>query len=231
METIRKAVCVSIPVAVAIYVLVGVVTVNLVTQTLESYPHVALKDAASTMMQPYGLAGVGGVVLALSALFSTGSVINATLFSSTHFAKGMLSNDLLPDQIGDAAAEGLPERTVLVLGAITAAFTWYGSLGAITSFASLAFILVFGAMSYLAWRQRVTDEVNAAVPAVGTLGALVFFSLMLYNLYVRERYTFYMVLGIATVVFAVELLYFERERIEQEVTQFDPDVESFTEDS
>ncbi|WP_251343755.1 APC family permease [Haloplanus halophilus] len=230
VETIRKAVYVSIPVAVAIYVLAGMVTVNLVPQALESHPHVALKDAASMVMQPYGLARAGAVVLALSALFSTGSAINATLFSSAHFAKGMLSDDLLPDQIGDAAADGIPERTVLVLGAITAAFTWYGSLGAITSFASLSFILVFGAMSYLAFRRRGHDEVNAVVPAVGTVGALAFFPLMLYNLYDREPNTFYMVIGIAAVVLAVELLYFERDLIQEEVVEFESGIGPVRED-
>jgi amino acid transporter len=224
VETIRKAVYISIPVAVAIYILVGMVTVNLVPQALESHPHVALKDAASMMMEPYGLARVGAVVLALSALFSTGSAINATLFSSAHFAKGMLSDDLLPDQIGNSSADGIPERTVLVLGAITAVFTWYGSLGAITSFASLSFILVFGSMSYLAFRQRDHDEVNAVIPAVGAVGALAFFPLMLYNLYTREPNTFYMVLGIAAVVLAVELLYFERELLEEEISEFDVEI-------
>ncbi|WP_255152812.1 APC family permease [Halorarius halobius] len=222
VETIRKAVYISIPVAVAIYIVVGMVTVNLVPQALTSHPHVALKDAASLMMQPYGLAQVGAVVLALSALFSTGSAITATLFSSAHLAKGMLSDDLLPDQIGSSGADGLPKRMVLVLGAITAAFTWFGGLGAITSFASLAFILVFGSMSYLAFRQRDHDKVNAVIPAVGAIGALAFFPLMLYNLYTREPNTFYVVLGIAVVVIAVELLYFERDIIEEEIKEFEP---------
>jgi O-antigen/teichoic acid export membrane protein len=136
----------------------------------------------------------------------------------------MLSDDLLPDQIGNSSADGIPERTVLVLGAITAVFTWYGSLGAITSFASLSFILVFGSMSYLAFRQRDHDEVNAVIPAVGAVGALAFFPLMLYNLYTREPNTFYMVLGIAAVVLAVELLYFERELLEEEISEFDVEI-------
>jgi len=222
-ETIRKAVYISIPVAVSIYILVGMVTVNLVPQALTSHPHIALKDAASLMMQPYGLAHVGALVLALSALFSTGSAINATLFSSAHFAKGMLRDDLLPDQIGRSDADGIPERTVLVLGAVTGAFTWFGGLSAITSFSSLSFIIVSGAMSYLTFRQRDHDEVNAIVPAAGTVGALAFFPLMMYNLYTREPNTFYMVLGIAIAVLAVELLYFERDIIEEEIEEFEPD--------
>ncbi|WP_096395138.1 APC family permease [Halorubrum trapanicum] len=222
VETIRKAVYISIPVAVAVYVLAGMVTVNLAPEALVSRPHVALKDAAWLAMRPYGLAQLGAVALALSALFSTGSAINATLFSSAHFAKGLLGDDLLPDRIGSPDGDGIPERTVLLLGGVTAIFTWYGSLEAITSFASLSFILVFGAMSYLAFRQRDHDEVNAVIPAIGTVGSLAFFPLMLFNLYTREPNTFYTVLGIAAFVLAVELLYFERDIIEEEVDAFDP---------
>jgi amino acid transporter len=88
VDTIRKAVYVSIPVAVVIYVLVGIVTVNLAPEALRSHPHLALKDAARTMMTPYGLGTLGAVLLSASALFSTGSAINATLFSAAHFAEG-----------------------------------------------------------------------------------------------------------------------------------------------
>jgi amino acid transporter len=220
VETIRKAVYISIPVAVVIYALVGVVTVNLAPEALQSHPHVALKDAARTMVSPYGLGAVGAILLSASALFSTGSAINATLFSAAHFSKGMLTDDLLPDDLGDADGDGVPERTVLVLGAVTAAFSAVGSLGAITSFASLSFIVVFGAMSYLAFRQRDRDDVRALPPAVGAVGAAGFFPLMLYNLYDREPNTFYMVLVVAAVVVVVELLYFERDRLEREVERF-----------
>jgi amino acid transporter len=103
VETIRRAVYVSIPVAVVIYALVAVVTVNLAPGALQSHPHVALKDAARTVMSPYGLGALGAVLLSVSALFSTGSAINATLFSAAHFSKGMLTDDLLPDDLGDAA--------------------------------------------------------------------------------------------------------------------------------
>ncbi|MBV0901436.1 APC family permease [Haloarcula salina] len=218
-ETIRKAVYVSIPAAVVVYVLVGVVTVNLVPDALTSHPHVALKDAASMMMQPYGLASVGAILLSVSALFSTGSAINATLFSAAHFAKGMLTDDLLPDDLGDSDADGVPQRTLLVIGVITAAFSAVGSLSAITSFASLSFIVIFGAMSVLAFSRRDADGVNPIPPAIGAVGSAAFFPLMLYNLYSREPNTFYMVLVVAAAVVAVELLYFERSYLEREVTR------------
>jgi len=217
LEQIPKAIYIAIPVAVVIYALVAVATYNLAPQALQSHPHTALTEAAATIGGVVGLASLGALIISLSALFSTGSAINATLFSAGYFAKGMLSDDLLPDRVGDSSSSGLPSRTVLLLGIITAAFTAYGNLEAITAFASLAFIVVFGGMSALAFTQRDTEYLTALWPAVGTVGATGFFILMFYHLYSAQRGTFYTVLVIAGVVLAVELLYFERTVIEQEI--------------
>lgn len=225
-ETVPKAVYISIPLSVAIYVLVAVATFAIAPEALQQHPHTALVTAAETILSPLGLASLGGLIIAGSAVVSTGSAINATLFSAGHFAKGMLTDDLLPDRLGDADADGVPERTLLVLGGITAAFSAWGSLNAITTFASLSFIVVFGAMSFLAFRHRDHDEVNALPPLVGTVGTLGFFPLMFYHLFRAERATFYMVLAIGAVVIAAELLYFERERLASEVREFQQAVEA-----
>ncbi|WP_435346693.1 APC family permease [Haloarchaeobius sp. HRN-SO-5] len=217
LDQIPKAVYVAIPVAVAIYVLVALATFNLAPQALQSNPHTALTDAAGTLGGVFGLASAGAVLISLSALFSTGSAINATLFSAGYFAKGMLSSDLLPDRAGDSSTSGVPRRTLLLIGLVTGVFTVYGSLSAITSFASLAFIVVFGGMSLLAFGQRDADEIRAVPPAVGAVGAALFFVLLFYHLYAAERGTFYAVVLIAVAVFVVELLYFERDVIEEEV--------------
>lgn len=217
LEEIPKAVYIAIPVAVFIYIIVALTTYNLAPQAVQNHPHTALTTAASTIASVAGLASTGAIILSLSALFSTGSAINATLFSSGYFAKGMLSDDLLPDRTGDSSASGVPKRTLLLLGVVTASFTAYGSLSAITSFASLSFIIVFGAMSFLAFRQRNTDQITAVWPAIGAIGATLFFILMFYHLYTAERGTFYAVLIIAIAVFLMEILYFERNIIEKEI--------------
>lgn len=226
LDAIPKAVYIAIPVAVFIYVIVAVVTFNLAPQAVQQNPHTALNDAAAIIGSVAGLAEVGALVISLSALFSTGSAINATLFSAGYFAKGMLSEDLLPDRAGDSSTRGLSTRTLLLLGLVTASFTAYGSLSAITSFASLSFIVVFGAMGGLAFTQRQTADVNAVWPAIGTVGASLFFVLMFFQLYSAERGTFYAVVLLAVAVVLVELLYFEREVIEHELPSVGSDRQS-----
>jgi amino acid transporter len=165
------------------------------------------------------------VFIAVAALFSTGSAINGTLFSAAHFTKGMLSDDLVPDRLG--GADGAPTRAVVVLGGLAAVLAATVSLEGITSFGSLAFMVVFGTMCWLAFRQRDHDAINPVVPAIGVIGNLAFAPLLLWHLYRREFGVLVTVGGITVAILAVELAYFERETIPREVESAADAVPSF----
>jgi len=207
--TVPRAIFLSIAGAVVVYVLVALVTTNLAAQAVEQHPETALAFAAKPLL---GQTGVLPVEVA--ALFSTGSAINATLFSSARFAEGMLDDGLLPDEVGRAGSDGPSRRLVLALGGLTAAFTAAGSLDGITSFASLAFIAVFGVVSVLAVRER-EDTLTGVVVSVGLLGTATFFPLLCYHLVTDRPEVAWTVLVVAVVVGA-ELLYFERETLLEE---------------
>jgi amino acid transporter len=206
--TIPQAIYIAIPASLVLYMLVAVVTTGLLQpETIAANPEISLAIAAEPFMGRLGF-----VLISLAALFSTGSAINATLFSAAHFAMGMLDDGLLPDQIGETDADGVPTRPLVVLGVITAAFTAYGSLQGITSFASLTFISVFGSMSFLAFRHRAGLR-TGVLPAIGVLGAVLFFPSLVYHLEVMEPEVFGGVLVVTVVVLGLEVLYFERETI------------------
>jgi len=214
IKTIRKAVYIAIFIAVGIYIIVALTTLGLTPlEVIQQDPERALAVAAKPII-PYGF-----TIISLAALFSTGSAINATLFSSGYFAKRMLTNHLLPDQFGNPKADGIPSQTLIILSVITAAFATYGSLDAITSFASLAFIVIFGTVSYLAFKQRKNSEILGIIPAIGMVGTSGFFVLMFWHLYNAEPETFYSVIVITVSVITVELLYFERDVLEREIAR------------
>ncbi|WP_458188770.1 APC family permease [Haladaptatus sp. NG-WS-4] len=213
-ENIKKAIYVSIPIATLLYVLVAFTTVSLLELSVIAVsPEVSLLYAALPFM-----GSLGAFVIGISALFSTASAVNATLFSGAQFSRDLIDRGLLPDRFSASDDEGVPSKLVVVLGVLSAAFAVYGSLRSITSFASLAFIAVFGAMSYLAFRERdEVDDMVVALPVVGMLGCVAFFPLLLYNLYLNSPSTFFLVLVIAVVVIGVELIYFERQPIEEAI--------------
>ncbi|MDS0298177.1 APC family permease [Halogeometricum sp. S1BR25-6] len=225
-DTNPTAIYISIPTAVLIYIGVAIVTTSIVGVSLVSqHPEVALATAASQFGGSWG-----HLIISLSALFSTASAINATLFTSAQFSDRLIENDLLPTRLDtetpDEFEEGaLPKRIILLLGVLTAAFTVVGSLEGITSFASLTFIVVFGGMSYLALTQRDHEDVSAIPPAIGLVGTVVFLPLMMINLFNTQRTVFYTVVAISLVVTLVELAYFRtdilEERTERDVSRSD----------
>ena len=212
-SNIRTAVLVSIPTATLLYVLVALTTVSLLELSVIAVaPEVSLLYAAIQFMGP-----LGAFVIGLSALFSTASAVNATLFSSALFSQTLIERGLMPDRFAEDG-DGIPGPIVVVLGALSALFAVFGNLRSITSFASLAFIAVFGGMSYIAFDRR--DEIEGLigpVPLLGVVGTAVFFPLLLYDLYINSPGTFYLVLLIATVIVGVELLYFKRESFEDAI--------------
>ncbi|MFB6174755.1 MAG: APC family permease [Candidatus Nanohalobium sp.] len=217
-ETLKKAIYASILIATFLYVIVAVVTTNLLT------PSVIAKNAETALAiaaKPF-LGSVGFVLISLAALFSTGSAINATLFSSARLSRKLVSDKLLPAELRGSGDE--PVKSLLALGGLTAAFTVLGSLNAITSFASLAFITIFGAVSFLAFREG-DSLVTRAVPLLGFVGSVSTVLALLYHLRTAEPEVFSSVILIAIGVISAELLYFERDEIEEEVKDVEEEVE------
>nr|WP_256388493.1 APC family permease [Haladaptatus sp. W1] len=207
VETIRKAVYVSIPVSALAYVFVAFVTLSVVEErAVAESPDLALALAAQQFSGK-----IGYVLIGIAAVASTASAINATLFSTALFAKGMSTDDLLPDRLAPTRETGVPTKTLLVIGGLTILLTVYGSLTAITEFASLSFIVVFGAMNALAYTQR--DDLVSAIPLVGLVGTVVFLPIFLWHLYVEEFSVFCLVLAIAVTLVFLEGVYFERDEL------------------
>jgi len=209
---------ISIPIAAAIYILVGfVITTLLPEEVVAAQPEPSLLYAALTVSKWLALA------VGLAGLISTASAINSTLFSEAIFAKNLISDDILPDEMGDADADAAPSRTVIVIGLLTAAFTVLGSLEAIVEFASLAFIVVFGAMSALALTVRDAEDVDVnPIPAAARrrrLGGLLRHADVTWYLYSQLPAVFWLVVAIAAVVFGVEAMYFKRETLSEGVRQ------------
>ena len=216
-RTLGRAIYVSIAFATALYVLVAVVTTNLVSAAaIEAHAETALAIAA----RPF-LGSVGFVLISVAALFSTASALNATLFSAARLSRTLVVVEFLPTQLTGEGDE--PVRALVVLGGLTAGLSVFGSLNAISSFASLSFVTLFGAMSYLAFGQREAALATAVVPAVGCLGAAATVVALVYNLATTEPGVLAVVVALTLAVVGVELLYFEREPLREELRELEGD--------
>lgn len=211
-ETIAKGVYIAIPIAAFIYILVGFVITSLLPEEVVS----AQPEAAMI----FGGLLIGewmAVAIAIAALISTASAINSTLFNEAIFAKNLISDGILPQRMGDPDESGSPTRTVLTIGALTAAFSVLGSLESVVELASLVFIVVFGAVSGLALVTRDEADASFVPPLVGMIGSVSFFVMLLWYLYSQLPQVFYLVIAIAIIVFSFEAIYFKRQSLEEAV--------------
>ena len=217
--TIRRATYIAIPTTALLYTLVSLTTVGLL-----ELPEIAVSPEVSLLYAALPFMGwVGAVAIAISALVSTASAVNATLFSGAQFSRHLIELDLLPGWLGSSSdgddGGGIPSGIVVILGLLSAAFAVYGSLRSISSFASLAFIVVFGGMSYLAYANRDELDVVGPIPLLGVVVAAVYAPLLLYDLYLSDPATLGLVVLIAVSVVGSELVYFEGEPLAEKLRQ------------
>ena len=210
-RTVKKAIFISIAGVTVLYVLVAVVTTSLLSPvTIQANAETALAIAA----QPF-LGRVGFVLISVAALFSTASALNATLFSTSRLMHQLVTEAMLPRQLDSHGDE--PVQALVLLGILTAILTFFGSLDVISSFASLAFILIFGLVSFLAYTERSPPSRSAIIPAIGTIGAGATIIALGWYLATTKPATFLLVVILSLAVIFVEVVYFDRRPIEAEI--------------
>jgi hypothetical protein len=105
-------------------------------------------------------------------------------------------------------------------------FSVLGIVATVAGAASwLAFMVVFGAMSYLAFHERDHEEITPIWPAIGVLGTALFFVLLVWHLWSAQRGTFYVVAAVTVAVLSIELLYFERDSIVDGIKQVESEID------
>lgn len=214
IDTMETGIYLSIALSTVIYVLVAFVTTTVLSpeQILQSKETVLAVAASMLFTDPVIQRGAF-VLVAIAALFSTTSAINATLFGTARLAHRVANAGALPQLFSFRNKNGVPTWSLLIIACLTAIFTALGSLEEITSFASVAFALIFGTVNYICLRDTDIDR-SPWVPGIGLVGTVAFLLLILWH-YLRTQPTMlYYVGGIFLAVVVLELVYSERRRLE-----------------
>ncbi len=203
---------VAIIIAILIYVSVSfMATLHLTPEQLVAHEEVALAEAVSHVPV---LGAAGFVLVILSAMKSTSSGINATLFGTSRLVHKIATEGALPRVFSFRNREDIPVYSLLIMGGLTAALAALGTLKQITEFGSVAFLISFAVTNYT--NLILADETgsNRLVPLLGLLGTGVAIPVVLYHLYRTDVGILVWIAGIFLVVFVLEYLYIERSRFE-----------------
>ena len=213
VRTMERGIYASILVSTLIYVLVAVVTTSVLSAgEILRYRETVLAVAAASLFRNPLAIDAAYVLVSVAALFSTASAINATLFGTARLTHKIATEGALPRLFSFRNREGVPTWSLLVISALTVAFTALGTLEEITTFASIAFAVVFGVANYVCLRSGDVDRV-AWIPAVGLVGTASFVPLILWHYLRTNPGVLLYVGGIAAVLLGLELLYFEPRRL------------------
>jgi amino acid transporter len=201
-----KALYTALVVVAAVYLAVSTVTIMLLTLTdhVDSVGHL-LADAGKAV------AGrVGFVVISAAALLATASAVNATIFAAANIGSDVAQNR----QLSHALTRTLGRSgnvALLVAAAVVVALVLFFPLSAVGQMTSLAFLVVYGAVSW--GHVRLRHETGAkAWPLVAAVvvNAVLFVVLLLEAIRTGPASTWVTLLAVLVGSFAVEALYRRR---------------------
>lgn len=204
----------AIVIAILIYVSVSfMATLQLTPDQLIAHEETALAAAVANIP----LLGTAGFVLViLSAMKSTSSGINATLFGTSRLVHEIATEGAIPRLFSFRNREGIPVYALLIMGGLTAAFAALGTLKQITEFGSVAFLIADAVANFV--NLRLADETgsNRLFPALGLFGTAVAIPIVLYHLYRTDIEILVWIVGIFVSLFFLEFFYLERSSFESQ---------------
>jgi amino acid transporter len=201
-KMLPRALYTSVILVIVIYLAVSLtVTGNLSDYEIERARDYALAEAARPFLGEFGFR-----LIAIAALFSTASAINATLFGSANVCYMIARDGELPSGLSRTewkqATGGLLLTTALVV-LVTLSF----DLSGIAMMGSAAFLLVYAAVN--AGHLKVLGQTGASAPIVwlSLLTCLVMFAVLGTYTYRQQPAAIAVLVGIAAASFAAEWAY------------------------
>jgi amino acid transporter len=214
-RTLPIGMYVSIALAILIYVVVSYMAVlQLTPEQLIAHEETALAAAVSNIPL---LGAVGFTLVIISAMKSTSSGINATLFGTSRLVHEIATEGVIPRLFSFRNREGIPVYALLLMGALTAAFAALGTLKQITEFGSVAFLIADAVANGVNLQLAAETGSNRLVPALGLLGTVTALPIVLYHLYRTDVGILLWIVGIFAAILLLEFFYIERRA-------FDPDI-------
>lgn len=148
-----------------------------------------------TSQKAFGTTGV--IIMAVAAGFATSAAINSTLFSTAHLTKKISEANELPSWFKHTNNKDIPDRAIIVLGSLAGILAVVGSLTALVEAASLVFVVTFGIVNWLCYRE---GDSKRWIPSIGIGFAIITTVTLLFRLAVSKSIAFGLLLLIILLV-------------------------------
>jgi len=168
-KTLPRATISAVIAVICIYILVALGSTMLVgAETLIQKKEVALSIAGQ---QAFGITGL--VLVTIAAAFSTGSAINATLFSTGRLMETVAKKKDLPHLFIKENNANIPYYAILIMAGLAAVLASIGSLSTLVDAASLIFLITFAIVNFISYQQKMKNRIISLIGSIACLIAII----------------------------------------------------------
>ena len=201
-KTLPKALYIAVILTMIIYVLVSLTVLgNLPIADIVNAKDYALAAAA----EPF-LGKIGFIFIAIAALFSTSSAINATLYGGANVSYTIAKHGELP-KIFERKFWGNSTEGLLITTAIVLIFANFLELDGIAMLGSASFLLIYGAVNIAHLKVYKETGAKPVIIIAATLSCITFFIVLTYYELNHSPVTLLILAIVVTGCFAAEWLY------------------------
>jgi amino acid transporter len=150
-KTLPRATLLAVISVIGIYILVTLGA----TMLVGADKIVEQKEVALAVAGKQALGTLGLVLVTIAAAFSTGSAINATLFSTARLMESISHKGDLPQIFFKENKQDIPYYAVISVSVVAIVLALIGNLGSLVDSASLIFLITFGVVCFIAYSENV----------------------------------------------------------------------------
>ena len=198
-KTLPRALYLSIAIVIAVYVLVAFTVVG----NLDIAGITAAKDYALAAAAKPFLGNIGFSIMAVGALFSTASAINATLYGGANVSYVLAKKGQLPAQFNRKAWHGSKEG-LYITAAMVLLFANLFQLEGIAMLGSAAFLLIYGSVCVAHMKLRRQTGGKTYIILASILLNLATFVFLVYFLWQNSVATLIILIAIILLCFLAE---------------------------
>lgn len=201
-RTLPRAYYVAVGFVIALYVLVSLVTVgNLPIHTIVEARDYALAEAA----RPF-LGHAGFVLIAIAAMLSTASAINATLYGAARLSYCVAVDGELPAML-EHKVWSQPVTGLLITGLLTLLTANAFDLTSVATLGSGGFLLIFAAVNLANARQAKTTRSRAWISMLGALACMAALAALIWQTACTEPAKLWVLVAMVGLAVLIEAAY------------------------
>lgn len=203
-KNLPRAFFTSVGFVILLYILISIVAVgNLSVSKIAEAKDYALAVAAEPFMGAFGF-----TLIAIAAMLSTGSAINATLYGATQVSYIIAKDGELPEQL-ERNIWNQPIEGLLISAAITLVVANGFNISSISTMGSTGFLIIFAAVNGANYRLADKTGSNKWLPLVGIVVCITSLITLIGYTWRQNPQTLWVLVVMLVISFSVEFAYRE----------------------